>query len=94
MAEQPPKLAGGARPRSAFVAAATAANRVRVTLIPPGGGEALSLWATLSPDRTAVTLDVDAPEVVAGWGVSASRLSYAGTVTAVEGRTLTVEVSP
>ena len=92
MAEQPPKLAGGARPRSALVAAATPANRVRVTLIPPGGGEALSLWATLSPDRTAVTLDVDAPEVVAGWGVAAR--GFAGTVTAVEGRTLTVEVSP
>lgn len=93
MAEQP-KLAGGARPRAGLVAATTGPTRTRVALTPPGDGEVLSLWAALSADRTAMTLEVDAPEVGAGWVVSVSRLSYAGTVTAVAGRTLTVEVDP
>jgi hypothetical protein len=83
-----PKLAGGARPRAALAPP----GRVRVLLDPADGGEVLSLWATLSADRGTVTLEVDAPGVAAGW--LASGRGFAGEVTAVNGRTLTVEVSP
>lgn len=81
-----PRLAGGARPRRALAAAA-AAGRARVTLIPPGGGDVLSLWATV--DGATVVPEADAPEVAVGWAV-AGRGGLAGTVTAVDGRTLTL----
>lgn len=66
-------------------------DRTRVTLTPPDGGDVLSLWAMVAPDRTTLTLDADAPDVAHGWGVKWR--GFAGAVTAVDGRTLTVEVS-
>jgi hypothetical protein len=81
-----PRLAGGARPRAAATAGPADA-RVRVTLTPPGEGEAVSVWA----ERTAagLVLAADVPGLAVGW--RAAWRGFEGLVAGVDGRAVAAE---
>lgn len=69
-----------------------AAGPVRVTLTPPDDGEPLALYAAGPPAAGVVTLAHDYPGLGVGPGWRVEARGFAGTVTAVDGRTLTCEV--
>lgn len=71
-----------------------APNLVRVTLTPPDG-EPLALYAVPPAAPGVVVLAYPYPDLVVEPGWVAKGRGFGGVVTAVEGRTLTVEaVSP